>query len=81
MIEYRIGPPPPGGVGVVDARIVGDRGVDVMAVDELRIPGRHNVSNALAAVATALHFGVKPQAVRRAAAAFTLRRLLGDWYA
>ena len=71
VIEYRIGPPPPGGVGVVDARIVGDRGVDVMAVDELRIPGRHNVSNALAAVATALHFGVKPQAVRRAAAAFT----------
>src|SRR5439155_2005971 len=54
-----------------DARSAGDRGVDVMPVDELRIPGRHNVSNALAAVATALHFGVKPQAVRRAAAAFT----------
>jgi len=71
VTEYRIGPPPRGGVGVVDDRIIGDGGVDVMAVDELRIPGRHNLSNALAAVATALHFGVRPEAIRRAAAAFT----------
>jgi UDP-N-acetylmuramate-alanine ligase len=42
-----------------------------MAASELAIPGRHNVSNALAAVATALHVGIEPAAIRRAAAAFT----------
>ena len=36
-----------------------------------RIPGRHNVSNALAAIAVGLLFGVAPDAIRRAAAAFT----------
>jgi UDP-N-acetylmuramoylalanine--D-glutamate ligase len=71
VILYRQGPPSPGGVGVVDGRIVGDGGVDVMAASELVIPGRHNVSNALAAVATALHFGIAPDAIRQAAAAFT----------
>ena len=34
-------------------------------------PGRHNVSNALAAIAVGLLFGVAPDAIRRAAAAFT----------
>jgi UDP-N-acetylmuramoylalanine--D-glutamate ligase len=42
-----------------------------MPVDELAIPGRHNVSNALAAVAVGLLFGVAPDAIRRAAAGFT----------
>ena len=42
----------------------------VMPVGELLIPGRHNVSNALAAVAVGLLFGVAPAAIRRAAAAF-----------
>ena len=42
-----------------------------MPVDELGIPGRHNVSNALAAIAVGLLFGVAPDAIRRAAAAFT----------
>ena len=41
-----------------------------MPLDELRIPGRHNARNALAAIATALLFGVDPDAIRRAAAAF-----------
>ena len=41
-----------------------------MPVAELAIPGAHNVSNALAAIATALLFGVAPEAIRRAAAAF-----------
>jgi len=40
-------------------------------VDELGIPGAHNVSNALAAIAVGLLFGVQPDAIRRAAAAFT----------
>ncbi|MBA2719685.1 MAG: UDP-N-acetylmuramoyl-L-alanine--D-glutamate ligase [Chloroflexi bacterium] len=43
----------------------------ILPIEELAIPGRHNVSNALAAVATALLFGVAPDAIRRAAAGFT----------
>jgi UDP-N-acetylmuramoylalanine--D-glutamate ligase len=71
VIVYRQGPPPAGGVGVVGGRIVADGGVDVLGVDELAIPGGHNVSNALAAVATALQFDLAPAAIRRAAMAFT----------
>ena len=43
----------------------------IMPIGELAIPGRHNVSNALAAVATGLLFGLAPDAIRRAAAAFS----------
>ena len=43
----------------------------IMPVDELGIPGAHNVSNALAAVAVGLLFGVPAAAIREAAAAFT----------
>ena len=43
----------------------------IMPVAELAIPGAHNVSNALAAIAVALAFGVEPEAIRAAAAAFT----------
>ena len=43
----------------------------IMPVGELAIPGRHNVSNALAAITTALLFGIAPDAIRRAAAAFS----------
>ncbi len=71
VIWYGLDAPRPGGVGIVDGRIVADGGIDVMAASELAIPGRHNVSNALAAVATALHVGIEPAAIRRAAAAFT----------
>jgi UDP-N-acetylmuramoylalanine--D-glutamate ligase len=42
----------------------------VLPLAELGIPGAHNVSNALAAVAVALLFGVPPGAIRRGAAAF-----------
>jgi UDP-N-acetylmuramoylalanine--D-glutamate ligase len=42
----------------------------VLPLAELAIPGAHNVSNALAAVAAALLFGVAPAAIRRGAAAF-----------
>ena len=43
----------------------------IMPIAELAIPGRHNVSNAMAGIATALLFGVAPDAIRREAAAFT----------
>jgi UDP-N-acetylmuramoylalanine--D-glutamate ligase len=68
---YGLEAPRPGGVGVVDGWIVADDAGPVLPVDELSIPGRHNVSNALAAVAVGLHFGLPPDAIRGAAAAFT----------
>ena len=43
----------------------------VMPVDELALPGRHNVSNVLAAVAVGLLFGIAPDGIRRAVAGFT----------
>ena len=42
----------------------------IMPIAKLAIPGRHNVSNALAAVATGLLFGIAPDAIERAAAGF-----------
>jgi UDP-N-acetylmuramoylalanine--D-glutamate ligase len=86
VILYQRDRPAPGGVGVVDGWIVAEdvervarlggaqaaTGADgrVMPIVELAIPGRHNLSNALAAVAAALAFGVEPDSIRRAAAAF-----------
>lgn len=86
-VLYRAERPIPGGLGVVDGWIVAagvgrlplagggpaatGPGGRILPVDELAIPGRHNVSNALAAVAVALLFGVAPDAIRRAAAGFT----------
>jgi UDP-N-acetylmuramoylalanine--D-glutamate ligase len=43
----------------------------IMPVHELGIPGAHNVSNALAAIAVGLLFGIPAEAIREAAAAFT----------
>jgi UDP-N-acetylmuramoylalanine--D-glutamate ligase len=86
-ILYRQERPMAGGVGLVDQWIVAagvvrlplagagaaatGPGGRILPIGELAIPGRHNVSNALAAVATALLFGVAPDAIRRAAADFT----------
>jgi UDP-N-acetylmuramoylalanine--D-glutamate ligase len=86
VVSYRRGAPPAGGLGVVDGWIVADdverlglagrgpaaTGPDgrIMPVDELSIPGAHNLSNALAAVAVGLLFDLAPDAIRRAAAAF-----------
>jgi UDP-N-acetylmuramoylalanine--D-glutamate ligase len=86
-VLYRLDRPVAGGLGVVDGWIVaagvqrleiaggGPAGTGpggrIMPVDELAIPGRHNVSNALAAIATGLLFGIAPDAIRRAAAGFT----------
>jgi UDP-N-acetylmuramoylalanine--D-glutamate ligase len=87
VVRYRRGELPAGGLGVAHGWIVADAiepidgapsadagraaGGRVMPVDELGIPGAHNVSNALAAAAAALLFGIPPEAIRRAAAAFT----------
>ncbi|HSK51431.1 MAG TPA: UDP-N-acetylmuramoyl-L-alanine--D-glutamate ligase [Clostridia bacterium] len=85
-VLYRFDRPIPGGVGVVDGWIVAASvgrlelagggiaatgpGGRILPLEELALPGRHNVSNALAAVAAALLFGVAPDAIRRAAAGF-----------
>jgi UDP-N-acetylmuramoylalanine--D-glutamate ligase len=85
-VLYRRDYPVPGGVGVVDGWIVAagvqrlphagggpaptGPGGRIMPVDELAIPGAHNVANALAATAVGLLFGVAPDAIRAAAASF-----------
>ncbi|MGZ9276118.1 MAG: UDP-N-acetylmuramoyl-L-alanine--D-glutamate ligase [Candidatus Limnocylindrales bacterium] len=86
-ILYRRSRPMPGGLGVVDGWIVGagverlplvgggvaatGPGGRIMPIGELAIPGAHNVSNALAAIAVGLLFGLAPDAIRAAAASFT----------
>jgi UDP-N-acetylmuramoylalanine--D-glutamate ligase len=86
-VLYRLERPMPGGVGLVDGWIVAagvvrlpvagggaaatGPGGRIMPAGELAIPGRHNVGNALAAVAVGLLFGVAPDAIRAAAADFT----------
>ena len=86
-VLYRAGPPPTGGLGLVDGWIVAD-GLEalpslghpqggnatsgrILPLGELAVPGRHNVANAMAAVAVGLLFGLAPEAIRRAATAFT----------
>jgi UDP-N-acetylmuramoylalanine--D-glutamate ligase len=86
VVRYRRGRPFPGEVGTVDGWIVSagvaqlslagggtamtGPGGRIMPTDELGIPGEHNVSNALAAVAAGLLFGIAPDAIRRAVAQF-----------
>jgi UDP-N-acetylmuramoylalanine--D-glutamate ligase len=86
VVGYRRDSPSAGGVGIADGWIVADRlerldlagggvaeigpGGRIVPLDELTLPGRHNLSNTLAAVAVALLFGVPPEAIRSAAAAF-----------
>ncbi|MEO8230589.1 MAG: UDP-N-acetylmuramoyl-L-alanine--D-glutamate ligase [Chloroflexota bacterium] len=86
VVGYRRDIPPAGGVGVADGWIVASRlerldlagggvaeagpGGRIVPLDELTLPGRHNLSNTLAAVAVALLFGVPPEVIRSAAAAF-----------
>lgn len=85
-VLYRLERPVGGGVGVVDGWIVGagverlplagggaaptGPGGRVMPVAEVPLPGRHNLRNVLAAVGVGLLFGVAPDAIRRAVAAF-----------
>ncbi|HET8785916.1 MAG TPA: UDP-N-acetylmuramoyl-L-alanine--D-glutamate ligase [Candidatus Limnocylindrales bacterium] len=80
-VLYGRGDPTAGGLGVVDGWVVahGVRALDgdavtdgrILPVDELGIPGAHNVSNALAAVAVGALFGIPAGSIREAAAAFT----------
>jgi len=83
---YRLGRPIPGGLGIVDGWVVAagverlpiagggvaavGPGGRILPVDELPLPGQHNVANLLAATGAALLFGVAPDAIRRQATSF-----------
>lgn len=83
---YRLERPIPGGLGIVDGWVVAagverlplagggaaatGPGGRILPVGELALPGRHNLSNLLAAVGVGLLFGVAPDALRRQAASF-----------
>ncbi len=87
VVHYRRERPLPGGLGLVDGWIVAadvarlakagggvaatGLGGRIMPVGELAVPGAHNISNALAAVAVGLLFGIEPASIRAAAGAFT----------
>ena len=86
IVPYTVGRPRAGGLGVDDGWIVASavprlrlaggglattlEGGRVVALEELSIPGRHNVANSLAAIAVGLLFGVQPLAIRVAVRAF-----------
>ena len=70
VIGYRLGEPPPDGVGVVDGWIVSAIAGGVMPTAELAIPGRHNISNAMAAIAVGLELGLSADTIRAAAGEF-----------
>jgi UDP-N-acetylmuramoylalanine--D-glutamate ligase len=69
VIRYSAEDVPPDGVGVVDGTVVA-LGQPVMGIGEIALPGRHNVRNALAAIATASWFGIDPTAIASAVAIF-----------
>lgn len=84
VLFYQRGEPLAGGVGLRDRWIVARdvRQLDseapamtgpdgrIMPVDEIPLPGWHNVSNVLAAVSAGLLFGVAPDGIRRAVTDF-----------
>jgi UDP-N-acetylmuramoylalanine--D-glutamate ligase len=86
VVRYRRDRPLPGGVGIVGDWIAAERverlalvgpgpaavgpGGRLLPVDEVALPGRHNLSNVLAAVAVGLIFGIAPDGIRAAVAAF-----------
>ena len=85
VVSYRRDEPLPAGVGVRDGWVVADRVVPlgleggtamtgpagrVLPLDEVQLPGAHNTSNVLAAVAVGLLFGIAPDGIRGAVAGF-----------
>jgi UDP-N-acetylmuramoylalanine--D-glutamate ligase len=74
LVRYRRTRPAEGEVGLQEGWIVAERvpmlgtgfaGGRIMPLDELALPGAHNVSNALGAVAVGLLLGIEPDAIRR----------------
>jgi len=82
-VPYTRSAPAPGGVGLVEGWLVaqdvpvlagssgtGGRSGRIMPVAEIDLPGEHNRSNVLAAVAAALLHGLAPEAIRTGVAGF-----------
>lgn len=85
-VSYRRGQPLRGGVGVREGWVVADGverlrhvgggtastgpGGRILPLGEVLIPGAHNTSNVLAAVAVGLTFAIAPDGIRRAVAEF-----------
>jgi UDP-N-acetylmuramoylalanine--D-glutamate ligase len=76
-VSFTLREPGPGQLGVVAGRLVsrafGDDGVELLAADEVRPAGAHNVANALAAAALARAYGVRAEAIAEG-----LRRFVPD---
>ncbi|HLX35988.1 MAG TPA: UDP-N-acetylmuramoyl-L-alanine--D-glutamate ligase [Candidatus Limnocylindrales bacterium] len=86
VVRYGLDRAVPGGVGLEDGWIVArdverleiaggglaetGPGGRILPLDELAIPGKHNVSNAMAAIAAGLVFGVPAAIIRPAVRAF-----------
>ena len=86
VVRYRRSAPPSGGLGVVEGWIVADGverlavagggpaatgpGGRVVPLERIGLPGAHNRSNVAAAVAVGLLFGIAPDAIADAVAAF-----------
>src|SRR6266545_2411567 len=72
-VPFGVGRVPPGGLGVEAgialSRVEGHEG-PLWRAAALRLPGRHNLANALAASGLALALGAHPAAMTRAVAAF-----------
>jgi UDP-N-acetylmuramoylalanine--D-glutamate ligase len=75
VVRYRRSAPTPGGVGVVDGWLVADRvpvlgaagrtvSGPILPLDGVPVPGWHSVSNAAAAIAAGLLWGLEPAAIR-----------------
>jgi UDP-N-acetylmuramoylalanine--D-glutamate ligase len=72
QLGFTVGQPEPGQLGVRDAALVGANGAFLANLTDLRVPGTHNVSNALAASALALsNASVPPDAVREGLRRYT----------
>jgi UDP-N-acetylmuramoylalanine--D-glutamate ligase len=69
VLRYSVGQAAGDGARVRDGSIVA-AGKPIMRVAEVPLPGRHNLSNVLAAVAVGLHFAIAPAAIRAAVRAF-----------
>jgi UDP-N-acetylmuramoylalanine--D-glutamate ligase len=63
-VGFTLGEPEPGRLGVHGGELIDADGSVLAAVDDLAVPGPHNVSNALAASALARSRGTAPAAVR-----------------
>lgn len=64
--DLTVGGHPPDGVFKRGTRLIGRLAgaeIDIIGVDEIRIPGPHNLSNAAAASAAALIAGIKPEVI------------------